>query len=171
MRGRSRGRAADLSSGVAAAADLQAAGIAVTDANGKVLDFHALRHTFATRHARSGAKPQVLQRLMRHSSIDLTMKCCTHLRLEAKATAIAAAPLPMEAKDAKTAAAGEDSHGYLYGYQIGENGGKLFGISEQSAMFAIAAESMKNPVKTCVFTGSEFGASEGNRTPVSSLGS
>lgn len=85
MRGRSRGRAAGLSSGVAAAADLQAAGIAVTDANRKVLDFHALRHTFATRHARNGTPPQVLQRLMRHSSIDLTMKCYADLRLEDKA--------------------------------------------------------------------------------------
>ncbi len=42
-------------------------------------DFHALRHTFGTFLARSGTKPQIAQRLMRHSDPRLTQNLYTHL--------------------------------------------------------------------------------------------
>lgn len=59
-------------------ADLEAAGIDLDPARG-VLDFHALRHTFATRLARAGVNTQQAQRLMRHSTPTLTAEVYTHL--------------------------------------------------------------------------------------------
>ena len=41
------------------AKDLEAAGIDVSDGDGRVVDFHALRHTFITRMARSGGTPNL----------------------------------------------------------------------------------------------------------------
>jgi integrase len=48
------------------------------DSSGHVLDFHALRHTFITRLARSGITPAVAKSLARHSTITLTMDHYTH---------------------------------------------------------------------------------------------
>jgi len=42
------------------------------------VDFHALRHSFLTRLARSGAPPAVAKSLARHSTIVLTMDHYTH---------------------------------------------------------------------------------------------
>jgi integrase len=49
-----------------------------TDGSGHVVDFHALRHTFITRLARSGVTPAVAKSLARHSTITLTMDHYTH---------------------------------------------------------------------------------------------
>jgi len=48
------------------------------DASNRVADFHALRHTFITRLARSGVAPAVPKSLARHSTIVLTMDHYTH---------------------------------------------------------------------------------------------
>ena len=48
------------------------------DSSGHVVDFHALRHTFITRLARSGVAPAVAKSLARHSTITLTMDHYTH---------------------------------------------------------------------------------------------
>ncbi|MHC4320541.1 MAG: tyrosine-type recombinase/integrase [Planctomycetota bacterium] len=53
--------------------DLEDAGIPVKDARGRVMDFHALRHTFITNLARCGGHVKVAQQLARHSTITLTM--------------------------------------------------------------------------------------------------
>ena len=58
--------------------DLQAADIPYCDASGRYADFHALRHTFITNLARSGAHPSAAQTLARHSTITLTMDRYTH---------------------------------------------------------------------------------------------
>ncbi len=55
-------------------------------------DFHALRHTCGTLLAKAGVLPQVAQRIMRHSSIDLTMNHYTHLLIEDTSKAIAKLP-------------------------------------------------------------------------------
>ncbi len=73
-------------------ADLAAAGIPKTDRQGRTLDVHCLRHTFATLLARSGVSPSVAQKLMRHSDIRLTMNIYTHLDLSDTAGAVAALP-------------------------------------------------------------------------------
>ncbi len=46
------------------------------------VDFHALRHTFITRLARSGVAPAVAKSLARHSTITLTMDHYTHTLVE-----------------------------------------------------------------------------------------
>jgi integrase len=45
-------------------------------------DFHSLRHTFGTILAKSGAAPQIAQKLMRHSDPRLTQNYYTHLLVE-----------------------------------------------------------------------------------------
>ena len=72
--------------------DLAVAGIPKRDAQGRTLDVHCLRHTFATLLARNGVSPGVAQKLMRHSDIRLTMNTYTHLELTDTASAVAALP-------------------------------------------------------------------------------
>ena len=72
--------------------DLAAAGIPKIDAQGRTVDVHAMRHTFATLMARSGVMPATAQKLMRHSDIRLTMNIYTHLDLADTAGAVAALP-------------------------------------------------------------------------------
>ena len=95
--------------------DLVAAGIPKTDAQGRTLDIHCLRHTFATLLARNGVSPATAQKLMRHgpsaslravspSNGDIRLRTCppkpwrrrmniyTHLDLADTASAVAALP-------------------------------------------------------------------------------
>ncbi len=92
------------------AADLAAAGIAVRNEAGRVIDFHALRHTIITRLARSGVTPKVAQTLARHSTITLTMDRYAHVALTDTSKALAALPaLPLAnsvANEAAVAATG-----------------------------------------------------------------
>ncbi len=46
---------------------------------GRVFDFHSLRHTFGAWLIQSGANPKEVQRMMRHSDITLTMDTYGHL--------------------------------------------------------------------------------------------
>ncbi len=59
--------------------DLARAGIAYRDDDGRVFDFHALRHQFISNLAAAGVHPKTAQQLARHSSIQLTMDRYTHL--------------------------------------------------------------------------------------------
>ncbi len=52
--------------------DLQAAEIAYRDDAGRVFDFHSLRCQLATLADQAGVSPRVVQRLMRHSTLELT---------------------------------------------------------------------------------------------------
>jgi integrase len=61
---------------------LEAAGIDRVDGAGKKLDIHALRHTVATRLMRNGVGMAQAQKLLGHSSIELTAKVYTHLDTE-----------------------------------------------------------------------------------------
>jgi site-specific recombinase XerD len=56
--------------------------LASRDTSNRVVDFHALRHTFITRLARSGVTPAVAKSLARHSTIVLTMDYYTHILIE-----------------------------------------------------------------------------------------
>ncbi len=62
------------------------------DAAGRVADFHALRHSFLTRLARSGLAPAVAKSLARHSTITLTMDHYTHTLIEDERSALARLP-------------------------------------------------------------------------------
>lgn len=49
------------------------------DAEGRVLDFHSLRHTCGSWLAMAGVSPKVIQSVMRHSTITLTLDRYGHL--------------------------------------------------------------------------------------------
>jgi len=57
----------------------QSAFLLETNHEGEVLDFHALRHTCGAWLAMTGAHPKVVQTVMRHSTITLTMDTYGHL--------------------------------------------------------------------------------------------
>jgi integrase/recombinase XerD len=73
-------------------ADLRAASIPSKGADGRVVDFHALRHTFITNLARSGVHPKVAQTLARHCTISLTLDHYTHLDEDAGREAVEQIP-------------------------------------------------------------------------------
>jgi len=66
--------------------------LASRDASGRVVDFHALRHTFITRLARSGVTPAVAKSLARHSTITLTMDHYTHTLISDERAALDTLP-------------------------------------------------------------------------------
>ena len=72
--------------------DLELAGIPYQDVSGEFADLHALRHTFVTNVARSGADPKTVQTLARHSTFALTYDRYTHPSLLSNERAIEALP-------------------------------------------------------------------------------
>lgn len=62
--------------------DLARAGIPVKDDKDRVIDFHALRHSYITHLVASGINPKIVQVLARHSTITLTLDRYTHLEDE-----------------------------------------------------------------------------------------
>jgi integrase len=71
---------------------LAAAGIAWEDQDGRRADIHALRHTFGTMLSKSGVAPRVAMELMRHKSLDQTMKVYTDPKLFDLAGAVGKLP-------------------------------------------------------------------------------
>ena len=68
--------------------DLEAAGIPYRDESERVVDFHALRHTYISNLNQSGASPKVSQSLARHSTITLTLDRYTHLAMHSERNAV-----------------------------------------------------------------------------------
>ena len=68
--------------------DLEAAGIAYRDDEDRVADFHALRHTTGSWLAAQGVHPKVIQQIMRHSTITLTMDRYTHMHVSDERAAL-----------------------------------------------------------------------------------
>ena len=62
------------------------------DHDGRVLDFHALRHTCGAWAAIGGASPKAIQTLMRHSAITLTLDTYGHLLPDEVAETVARMP-------------------------------------------------------------------------------
>jgi len=60
-------------------ADCRAAGIEVVDNTGRSLNFHSLRHTCGSFLAASNVHPKIIQEVMRHKDINLTMSRYTHI--------------------------------------------------------------------------------------------
>lgn len=81
-----------------------------SDTEGRVIDFHALRHTFISMIVRSGATPKVAQELARHSTITLTMDRYAHVGLHDRTAAIDALPplVPGQKSTPGIAATGTD---------------------------------------------------------------
>ncbi len=88
-------------------ADIQAAGIPKTDQRSRVVDIHALRHTFGTHLSAAGVHPRTAMAAMRHSRIELTMNLYTDPVLLDVAGAVEALPRFGEGRsDGRSAAAG-----------------------------------------------------------------
>jgi integrase len=92
--------------------DLRLAGIPKRDDRGRVLDVHALRHTFGTLLSKGGVLPRTAQAAMRHSKIDLTMNVYTDPALLDVRGALDALPalslLPDQAPGGDARATGTD---------------------------------------------------------------
>ena len=87
-------------------ADLEAANIPYVDDAGRFADFHALRHSTGSLLAASGAHPKVVQSIMRHSDINLTMSRYTHIFSGQESKAVADMPdLSSPSKEAQKAVA------------------------------------------------------------------
>ncbi len=99
--------------------DLKAAKVKAEDERGRVVDFHALRHTFITSLANSGVHPRTAKDLARHSTITLTMDVYTKTAaLETRAEAVAALP-DLDAKEAQTDAATGTEGGFSVDPAVG----------------------------------------------------
>ncbi|MBX9792233.1 MAG: site-specific integrase [Pirellulales bacterium] len=72
--------------------DLNAAGIAFADADGRRADFHSLRKCCATLLTIQGVHPRVVQQILRHSTLDLTMTTYTDGSLLPLGEAVAKLP-------------------------------------------------------------------------------
>ncbi len=72
--------------------DREAAGIAMRDDADRVVDFHALRHTFISNLAAGGVHPKIAQALARHSTITLTMDRYSHSFAGDEVAALAVLP-------------------------------------------------------------------------------
>lgn len=86
--------------------DLNSAGIDRKDKQGRIVDFHSLRHTLATNCARNNVPLRTAMEVMRHSDIRLTTKTYTDASLLPTADAIDSLPkfnINPEIKSAKTA--------------------------------------------------------------------
>lgn len=59
---------------------------------GRVADFHSLRHTFITRLGRTGVSVQQMKELARHSDVNLTLGVYQHLEIRDAASAISNLP-------------------------------------------------------------------------------
>jgi len=73
-------------------ADLADAKIPYVDDAGRFADFHSLRHSTGSLLAASGAHPKVVQSIMRHSDINLTMSRYTHIFSGQESEAVAGLP-------------------------------------------------------------------------------
>ena len=69
--------------------------ITTADADGTVIDLHAMRTTLGTNLARAGVFPQIAQKIMRHSDYKTTLKHYTVLGLTDTAKAIGRLPTIM----------------------------------------------------------------------------
>ncbi len=80
--------------------------IVTEDAEGRVIDLHAMRTTLGTALAKAGVAPQLAQRIMRHADYRTTLKHYTVLGVVDLAKAIDALPPIREAESQVMAATG-----------------------------------------------------------------
>lgn len=116
------------------------------DARGRVVDFHALRHTFVTRLASSGVHPKTAQMLARHSTITLTMDLYTHSEKGAELDALATLPDLSVSADC-----------------LAQNGASDEISGDPERLEAVVEEDAENPTETSKYGDSDNGPG-GTRT-------
>jgi integrase len=72
--------------------DLAGVKIPYVDDSGRYVDFHSLRHSTGSLLAAAGVHPKVIQSIMRHSDINLTMSRYTHVFRGQESEAVAKLP-------------------------------------------------------------------------------
>ena len=82
-------------------AQLKAAGITKTDSQGRVVDFHSLRHTFCTNLHRAGVPQREAMELMRHNDPRLTSNTYADASLFSLRGAVAKLTSPGKVNDAQ----------------------------------------------------------------------
>jgi integrase len=82
--------------------------LAYRDDAGRVIDFHALRHTFISNLAAGGVHPKTAQTLARHSTITLTMDRYSHIYRGDLASALKSLPDLSQKSAQAMAATGTD---------------------------------------------------------------
>ena len=106
--------------------------LAATDAEGRVLDFHALRHTCGAWAAIGGSSPKAIQSLMRHSSITLTLDTYGHLLPDEASSTVQRMPgFDAPTADAATGTAGPECSNRVRNGRAGEHEPKRSGASVQ----------------------------------------
>jgi integrase len=85
--------------------DLSAAGIPYRDASARVFDFHSLRCQCATLADAAGVSPRVVQRLMRHSTLELTGRYTRPRSVDIEAAAASLPSLRPSARPCESLAA------------------------------------------------------------------
>lgn len=106
--------------------DLERAGIARIDQDGRIIDLHALRGTLGTRLAKAGVAPQVAKEVMRHRDYRTTARHYSHLTLLDQRAALekaleAPAVLLAEGTSGQVAAIPSTSRGTSRGTSQGAN--------------------------------------------------
>ncbi|MFH1739272.1 MAG: site-specific integrase [bacterium] len=104
--------------------DLEAAQIEYRDNSGRVVDFHAFRHTYVTRLVKAGVNTKTTQLLARHSDPRLTLGVYSHIEIIDQAAAIKKLP-PLETDDIER----DKQKILLTGTHGAENVGKSVGSS------------------------------------------
>jgi len=156
--------------------DLAAAGIPKHDDRGFTVDVHALRHTFATHLVAAGVTPQVAQRAMRHSTLELTMRHYTDPRLLDVAGAVETLPaLTADMPEAARATGTDDVSCVALNVattsgRTGQNGSLSDREHEQSDEVASARKPKKRP-ETLAFPAKTEKRAKGLEPSTSSLGS
>jgi len=82
--------------------------LAAIDASGRVVDFHANRHTYITQLMQSGANVKVVQELARHSTPELTLNRYSHIGLHDTSAALNALPATLTSQAALFRKTGTD---------------------------------------------------------------
>ena len=125
--------------------DLETARISYRDSTNRVVDFHALRHTFITNLAQGGVHPKTAQALARHSTITLTMDRYSHSGRQDEARALSA--LPDLSGDAEEPAEG-DSVSAVYLARQARQGEKTGDAERRNGRHETQRESARKHGKT-----------------------
>lgn len=156
------------------AADVKAAGLKSPDASGKVIDAHCLRYHFASELARAGCPVHKLQKLMRHSTVDLSMRVYVHSTLDDLADAVSALPEiggdVTGMKQAAEAAADTTSHTTLNPTLVDVNLCPKRHFIASTGEDGVCDGTEEKQAKTPVNTGFLIGGRGGNRTRIPSRG-
>ena len=95
--------------------------LTVTNHEGESLDFHALRHTCGAWLALAGVQPKVIQTIMRHSTITLTMDTYGHLFPGQEADAAARLHAMLNPDRSEVRATGTDSADAILSFEAQRN--------------------------------------------------